>query len=303
LAIRTHFLLQNLLKATDVLVNGSSYTVNTNAKMRILALDKTPVTACPDTGSPVSLIERTALSKYFPCQQIQTLENGLSLSFQGLGGMATAVNTFVELPILCKTMKNSYMYFPPVRAYVVDSTPENVVLLGLNFIIPNALDFRWARKGGFATHRLQIGDTENYIRLWTETKMEPNNPAYVPVYRTEAGLIWPGREPRNSFHAILLDARILAVPVMLSILVLCLEITIALEFGREGLQKYQYLLSVNLFLVGWVGLHCVAAGVRMWDCWRERRMRYGGRNDSYGDDDMKQIKFAERDVLERARRR
>jgi hypothetical protein len=197
-------------------------------------------------------------------------------------------------------MKNSYIYFPPVRAYVVDSTPENVVLLGLNFIIPNALDFRWARKGGFATHRLQIGDTENYIRLWTETKMEPNNPAYVPVYQTEAGLIWTGREPRNSFHAILLDARILAVPLMLSVLVLCLEIIIALESGREELQNYQYLLSVNLFLVGWVGLHCVAAGVRMWDSWRERRMHYGGRNDSYGDDDMKQIKIAERDVLERS---
>jgi hypothetical protein len=157
-------------------------------------------------------------------------------------------------------MKNSYIYFPPVRAYVVDSTPENVVLLGLNFIIPNALDFRWARKGGFATHRLQIGDTENYIRLWTETKMEPNNPAYVPVYQTEAGLIWTGREPRNSFHAILLDARILAVPLMLSVLVLCLEIIIALESGREELQNYQYFLlsifqSVSRRL-GWLALRC-----------------------------------------------
>jgi hypothetical protein len=166
---QTHFLPQNLLQATAVLVNGSSYTVNTNAKMRILAIDRTPVTACPDTGLPVSFIERATLSKHFSYQQIQTLENGLTLRFQGLGGMAPAVNTFVDLPIICKTMKNSYMHFPPVRAYVVDSTPESVVLLGPNFIIPNALDFRWARKGGFAMHRLQIGDTENYIKLLTET--------------------------------------------------------------------------------------------------------------------------------------
>jgi hypothetical protein len=292
---------QNLLQASAVLVNGSSYTVNTNAKMRILAIDKTPVTACPDTGSPVSFIERATLSKHFPYQQVQSLENGLNLSFQGLGGMALAVNTFVDLPIVCKTMKNSYMYFPPVRAYVVDSTPENVVLLGLNFIIPNALDFRWARKGGFATHRLQIGDTDNYIRLWADTKIELNNPTLVSVYQTGAGLIRQGREPRNSFHAILLDECILAVPLMLTVIVLCFELTIMLEFGRERLQEHQYLLLVNLFLAGWVGLHCVAAGVLMWDNWRERRLGHGGRSDGYGDDDMKQIGNAEREVLERSR--
>lgn len=155
--------------------------------MRILDIDKTSVTACPDTGLPVSFIERGTLSKHFPYQPIQNLENGLNESFQGLGGMALAVNTFVDLPVCCKTMKNSYMYFPPVRAYVVDSTPENVVLLGLNFLISNALDLRWARKGGFATHRLQIGDTDNYIRLWTETKIEPNNFTLVPVFRQVLG--------------------------------------------------------------------------------------------------------------------
>ena len=131
------------------------------------------------------------------------------------------------------------MYFPPVRAYVVDSTPENVVLLGLNFIIPNALDFRWARKGGFATHHLQIGDTDNYIRLWTKTQMElDNNPTRVPVYQTGAKLIQQRREPRNSFHAILLDECILAVPLMLPVIVLCIEVTIVLEFGRERLQEH-----------------------------------------------------------------
>lgn len=230
---------QNLFQASAVLVNGSSYTVNTNAKMRILAIDKTLITACLDTGSPVSFFERATLSKHFPYQQVQNLDNGLNLSFQGLGGMALAVNTFVDLPICCKTMKNSYMYFPPVRAYVVDSTPENVVLLGLNFLIPNALDFRWARKGGFATHRLQIGDSDNYIRLWTETQMElDNNPTRVPVYQTGAGLIRQGREPRNSFHAILLDECILAVPLMVAVIVLCIELTIVSEFGRERLQEH-----------------------------------------------------------------
>lgn len=61
------------------------------------------------------------------------------------------------------------------------------------------------------------------------------------------------------------------------------------------------MLSVNLFLADWVGLHCVAAGVRMWDNWREGRLGHGGRNDGYGDDDMKQTENAEREVLERSR--
>ncbi|PMD12670.1 hypothetical protein NA56DRAFT_712932 [Hyaloscypha hepaticicola] len=260
---------ENLLQASAVLVNGSSCTVNTNAKMRILAIGKTPITACPDTGSPVSFVERATLSKHFPYQQVQNLDDGLNLSFQGLGGMALGVNTFVDLPIWCKTT-NSYMYFPPVRAYVVDRTPENVVLLGLDFIIPNALDFRWARKGGFATHRLQIGDTRlgkntryrvsiRYRYEYLNRKMELDNTTRVPVYQTGAGLVRQGREPRNSFHAILLDECILAVPLMLVVIVLCIELTIVLEFGRERLQEHQYLLSVNLFLAGWVGLHCVAA--------------------------------------------
>ena len=39
----------------------------------------------------------------------------------------------------------------------------------------------------------------------------------------------------------------------------------------------------------------------MWDNWREGRLGHGGRNDGYGDDDMKQIENAEREVLEISR--
>ncbi len=88
---------------------------------------------------------------------------------------------------------------------------------------------------------------------------------------------------------------------MLAVIVLCIELTIILESGRGRLQEHRYLLSVNLFLGGWVGLHCVAAGVRMSDDWRERRLSHGGRNDGYGDDGTKQIENAERETLERSR--
>jgi hypothetical protein len=52
-----------------------------------------------------------------------------------------------------------------------------------------------------------------------------------------------------------------------------------------------------------VGLACIALlqGYECGTVGEKDECAMGGRNDSYGDDDMKQIKIAERDVLERAR--
>jgi hypothetical protein len=65
-------------------------------------------------------------------------------------------------------MNNTLVNFPPVGAYVCDKLPGIIALLGPVFLIKNDLIFRWVSKDGLATHCLQIGNTDNYIRLHSE---------------------------------------------------------------------------------------------------------------------------------------
>jgi hypothetical protein len=124
-----------------VLLNGVQYVLNTNARIMVYTSEGTPIISYPDTGSPVSLIDRSTLAKRFPNIPIKTLEDGSQLALQGIGEGPTT-NKYVDIPIRCKTTEHEMVEFLAIRVHIVDRLPEGIFLLGLNFIIPNALDFR-----------------------------------------------------------------------------------------------------------------------------------------------------------------
>jgi hypothetical protein len=222
----------------------------------------------------MSLIQRSTLSKFFLSVKIQLLENGLALIIQGVGCQTPETSSFVCLPIRCRTMSNTVIDFPPVRTYIVDEIPESVVLLGLNFIIPNVLDFRWGRKYLHATHRLQIGEAENYIRIWTTKTTQLPISVLVLCNFIEFAAAQPGQKPRNSFHAFFLDFRLLVLAVILSLLGFCIATTILFIHGQEILSKQVWLWAVNLFLFAWVAMHAAALGMLEWDSWcREEHVK------------------------------
>jgi hypothetical protein len=98
----------------------------------------------------------------------------------------------VDIPIRCKTAEHEMVEFLAIRVHIVDRLPEGIFLLGLNFIIANALDFRWGRNGS-PLHRLQIGDMDSYIPLRTKITKETENPRPVAVYLTETVVLQPGQ--------------------------------------------------------------------------------------------------------------
>jgi hypothetical protein len=244
--------------------------------MRIFAEDNTSLAACPDTGSTMSLIQWSTPSNFFPSARIQLLENGLTLIVQGVGCQTPATNSFVYLPIRCRTMSNTVIGFPPVRIFVIDEIPESVVLLGLNFIIPDALDFRWGREYLHATHRLQIGDAEDYIRIWTTKTAQLPMSMLIPCNFINFAAVQPGQKPRNSFHAFFLNFRLLILAAMFSLLNFCIVIMILTIHGQEILSKQLWLWAINLFLFTWVTMHAAALGVLEWDSWcREEHANVG----------------------------
>ena len=135
--------------------------------------------------------DTSTLAKRFPIMEIKTLEDGSQLAPQGVGEGPTT-SKYVDIPIRCKTAEHEMVEFLAIRVHIVDRLPEGIFLLGLNFIIPNALDFRWGRNGS-PLHRLQIGDMDSYIPLRTKITKETENPRPVAVYLTVTIVLQPGQ--------------------------------------------------------------------------------------------------------------
>ena len=169
---------------TTVFLNGTKYTINTNSRITIYSEDGNPITACLDTGSPICLIDVPTLAKRFPSLQVQTMSNGTSLALQGVGN-GPQTNKFVLLPVRCKDMDGHFMDFPPVQAHIVERLPEGIVLLGLSWIIPNELDFKWGRYRS-AIYRLQISDSGKDIPMRTKSAKQTKTSRPVQVYLTES---------------------------------------------------------------------------------------------------------------------
>ena len=99
-------------------------------------------------------------------------------------GKGPTITEYVEIPIRCKITDHEIVEFPPVKTYIVDKLPKGLLLLGLDFIVPNALDFRWGRNGS-SLHRLQIGDSQRFIPIRSKITKEIEKPRLVAIYLTE----------------------------------------------------------------------------------------------------------------------
>jgi hypothetical protein len=255
----------------------TSNAFKTQCRIRILASDGTPLEACPDTGSSISSIEHAALLRHFPTLQIHRLKK--AAEFGGIGGGKIRILAFVYLPIRCISTNNKLLEFPTTsKVFLTGKLFDGVAILGLNFLVPNALRFCWGREDGFATHRLQIGDTDSCIRVKTERSVHMMAPNPIPICSWSLSTnCMPSNGQhssahRNAFHAIFLSFRVLLIAVLFSLLGFCLVIAILVVHGQETLSYQVWLWALNLILFAWVAMHAVALLVLEWDSWWEREI-------------------------------
>lgn len=96
--------------------------------------------ACPDTGSPISLISQKCLEDHFPDVVRTEAQRGVQLAGIGQGPTTfTFVKILVRLPTTTKTVVDL-----EVEAYVIDKLDVNL-LLGNAFLCANHLDVIWAK--------------------------------------------------------------------------------------------------------------------------------------------------------------
>ncbi|KAE9370026.1 hypothetical protein N431DRAFT_441911 [Stipitochalara longipes BDJ] len=285
-------LTKNELKPRPAIDSPMGCLTHTNARITIYGHDGMPITACTDTGSPTSFISRQMLTTAFPHLQIHNFEGGLTLTFEGVNKGPNSISSqFVNLPVRCITLGKKKLEFPSVVCIVLDEMLGNLVLLGLNFLIPNQLEFRWAGILGFTrfqthTHRLQIGESNRHIQVSIEIPEEELEALKsVPTMFAKPGLVESQQlqalraqqkestsaksadvnKPRNSFHALLFDQRILSLAAIVAFFAFGMVVGILAAGGKEALDKQKYVWGVNLFLFGWVAMYGVGIAVYKWD--------------------------------------
>lgn len=141
------------------MLNGCEYKVNTRARYILFAEDDRQYNFCADTGSLTGLINIPTLQKEYPNVVVHIVATGGRLQLTGVG-KGPEVSIYIEISPKLRTIDAKTITFPQIRCYLVDKLPGGV-LLGLNFLKTNHLDFRYGRKATGRQYRL-VKDTSQF---------------------------------------------------------------------------------------------------------------------------------------------
>lgn len=98
------------------------------------------------------------------------------------------------------------------------------------------------------------------------------SPQTVPITISVKTIVVKERwtfQPRNRFHAIFLDERLLVLALTFALLIFCVELMGRAEDHEAAVSNKGWLWCFIRILVVWVAVHAYVAVVHSWDCWLE----------------------------------
>jgi hypothetical protein len=171
-----------------ILLNNVEYLVgNTPARVQVIAEDGSLVDACPNTRSPIRLVDDSELETTFPSAIIQTLPKNGKLTLRGISNRPT-INTYINVSITYPMEDGTTVTFPLTRLYIIQGLPCKI-LLSLDFLLKNRLDFRFSRKHPCLT----IPNTGKTIHVRTKARKERKLSPKPMIYLAELVMIRSGK--------------------------------------------------------------------------------------------------------------
>jgi hypothetical protein len=162
-------------------INSKEHQLNTSARVIVTSPTGTFLEACPDTGSPISLISRQSLVHFPSTALYQSL---YTVQLNGISDRPTT-STFVKIPVRFQTTKSGESVEFIAEAYIVEKLGIDM-LLGNAFLRSHQLHIQWA------SHP----EGMDYLRYYTSwipiTVLSKQRISRARIYVQEAVTILPG---------------------------------------------------------------------------------------------------------------
>jgi len=148
----------------NISIPGTGYRAFTNTRAYLWPPNEKPIEFCIDSGSSISLIDRSVLLRHFPSIHPRYMSDGQSVHLEGIGNGSTT-NEFVMLPITLHGLNDQKVQLHG-EVHVVD-TLRCGILIGNNILKPSKMEICWACAEASGKDALQIGQV--YVPIFSRS--------------------------------------------------------------------------------------------------------------------------------------